>query len=304
MPARSGISIGEAAGFALLERDGRGADAAPRLLGYGESSDAHHMSTPHPDGARRRARARRRAGARRHRRRARSTTSTCTAPRARRTTRSRRRWSRGAFRRRTHASSTKGLTGHTLGAAGIVEAAASLLAIEHGLLPGTVNTRSLDPACGPQLRIEASARRGAHRAEQLVRLRRQQLRPGVRRAEAADERATNAMSGLHAARQLVRRRHRLLGADAARLGRGARRVPRRRRAARNRRPSARRPRSWRRAERRRAPDTVALALEVAAAAVRAVGPRPRRRCPRSSPRRTATSPSTTTCARRWRASRR
>ncbi len=47
--ARSGISIGEAAGFALLER--ADADAgAPRLLGYGESSDAHHMSTPHPEG--------------------------------------------------------------------------------------------------------------------------------------------------------------------------------------------------------------------------------------------------------------
>jgi 3-oxoacyl-[acyl-carrier-protein] synthase-1 len=45
---RDGISIGEAAGFALLERDGD--SRAPRLLGHGESSDAHHMSTPHPQG--------------------------------------------------------------------------------------------------------------------------------------------------------------------------------------------------------------------------------------------------------------
>src|SRR4051812_47792444 len=45
---RNGISIGEAAGFALVERDD-GATAL-RLLGYGESSDAHHMSTPHPEG--------------------------------------------------------------------------------------------------------------------------------------------------------------------------------------------------------------------------------------------------------------
>jgi len=46
--ARNGISIGEAAGFAIVERDG---DArAPRLVGYGESSDAYHMSTPHPEG--------------------------------------------------------------------------------------------------------------------------------------------------------------------------------------------------------------------------------------------------------------
>src|SRR6185295_15656903 len=44
--ARRGISLGEAAGFALLEREGRG----PWLLGYGESSDAHHMSSPHPEG--------------------------------------------------------------------------------------------------------------------------------------------------------------------------------------------------------------------------------------------------------------
>jgi len=44
--ARNGISLGEAAGFALVER-GRG---ALELLGYGEASDAHHMSTPHPEG--------------------------------------------------------------------------------------------------------------------------------------------------------------------------------------------------------------------------------------------------------------
>ncbi|MCX7170814.1 MAG: beta-ketoacyl synthase N-terminal-like domain-containing protein, partial [Proteobacteria bacterium] len=49
--ARRGLSIGEAAGFALLDKD----EAALRLFGYGETSDAHHMSTPHPegDGARR-----------------------------------------------------------------------------------------------------------------------------------------------------------------------------------------------------------------------------------------------------------
>ncbi len=44
---RRGISLGEAAGFALLERE---APATAWLLGYGESSDAHHMSTPHPEG--------------------------------------------------------------------------------------------------------------------------------------------------------------------------------------------------------------------------------------------------------------
>ena len=48
---RGGISIGEAAGFALLERPENGSDGAlAMLLGYGESSDAYHMSAPHPEG--------------------------------------------------------------------------------------------------------------------------------------------------------------------------------------------------------------------------------------------------------------
>ena len=84
------------------------------------------------------------------------------------------------FPARTFASSTKGWTGHTLGAAGIVEAAISLIALEHGLMPGTLNTEQLDPACGPQIRCENERRRGAAGAEFLLRLRRQQLRAGVR----------------------------------------------------------------------------------------------------------------------------
>ncbi len=166
---RDGISLGEAAGFALLEREAPtlSAVAAPRggtaglgparrpaglyLLGYGESSDAHHMSTPHPGGlgAERAlddalARAGIDASAVDHIN-LHGTASTKNdeveaALIARR------------FPAAAHASSTKGVTGHTLGAAGIVEAAASLLAIEHGFLPGTVNTRSLDAACGPQVR--------------------------------------------------------------------------------------------------------------------------------------------------------
>jgi 3-oxoacyl-[acyl-carrier-protein] synthase-1 len=156
-PGRSGISLGEAAGFALLER----ASAARvgdglALLGYGESSDAHHMSTPHPEGLgaeRALDDALARAGVdaseidhiNLHGTASHKNDEVEAALVARR------------FPARTHAISTKGFTGHTLGAAGIVEAAASLLAIEHGFLPGMAGTRSLDPACGPQIRIEAAS---------------------------------------------------------------------------------------------------------------------------------------------------
>ena len=54
----------------------------------------------------------------------------------------------------THASSTKGWTGHALGAAGFLESAFSLLAIGHGIAPGNLNTTELDPACGPQIRLD------------------------------------------------------------------------------------------------------------------------------------------------------
>ena len=105
---RRGINLGEAAGFALLERD---AETGPWLLGYGESSDAHHMSTPHPEGLGARAALHDALESRAARRRRASTTSICTARRARRTTKSKRASSRTCFRPRTFASSTKGWTG-------------------------------------------------------------------------------------------------------------------------------------------------------------------------------------------------
>jgi len=153
---RDGISIGEAAGFALLERVDAAAHVdGPCLAGYGESSDAHHMSTPHPEGLgaeRALDEALVRAGVdasqidhiNLHGTASTKNDEVEAALVARR------------FPARTHACSTKGWTGHALGAAGIVEAAASLLALETGFMPGTVNTRRLDPVCGPQIRIVPS----------------------------------------------------------------------------------------------------------------------------------------------------
>jgi 3-oxoacyl-[acyl-carrier-protein] synthase-1 len=149
--ARNGISIGEAAGFALLERG----SGALNLLGYGESSDAHHMSTPHPEGLgaeRALDDALARAGidtsaidyVNLHGTASEKNDEVEAALIARR------------FGDNVHASSTKGYTGHTLGAAGIVEAAISLLALEHGVMPGTVNTQVLDPRCGPQIRLRTA----------------------------------------------------------------------------------------------------------------------------------------------------
>ena len=58
----------------------------------------------------------------------------------------------------TLASSTKGWTGHTLGAAGIVESVITLLSMQRGFAPGTLNAQVLDPACGPQITLDNRVR--------------------------------------------------------------------------------------------------------------------------------------------------
>lgn len=141
--ARKGLSIGEAAAFALLERDAPAPQAW--LLGCGESSDGHHMSSPHPEGA----------GAALAMRQALAQAG-CTpaaidyinlhgtgtpgndAAEALAV--------HAVFGARTPCSSTKGYTGHTLGAAGGVEAAISMLAMQCGIAPAGLNVRERDPA--------------------------------------------------------------------------------------------------------------------------------------------------------------
>lgn len=141
---RDGISIGEGAGFALLERAvGRTRGGAVLLLGVGESSDAYHMSTPHPEGL----------GARLAMERALRCAGLAPADidyinlhgtASRTNDAAEDRAVSSLFDGVTACSSTKGATGHLLGAAGITEAVISVLAIEHDLMPGCANTRRVD----------------------------------------------------------------------------------------------------------------------------------------------------------------
>ena len=143
--ARDGISIGEAAAFALLERPGTSLDAEQvLLLGTGESSDAYHMSSPPPDG-------RGAAAAMRQALKAAGLaagdieyinfhgTGTPSNDQAEG------RAVASVLGAQVPGSSTKGATGHTLGAAGALEAVISALALTHAVMPAGINTEQVDP---------------------------------------------------------------------------------------------------------------------------------------------------------------
>ncbi len=143
--ARDGISIGEAAAFALLEPlPDTPDDGSVLLLGIGESSDAYHMSAPHPEGL----------GARRAMQAALAGAllepagidyinlhGTGTPS----NDRSESQAVTSVFGPMTPCSSTKGATGHTLGAAGALEAVISALAIKNEFMPGGIHTTRIDP---------------------------------------------------------------------------------------------------------------------------------------------------------------
>jgi 3-oxoacyl-[acyl-carrier-protein] synthase I len=155
---RDGISIGEAAAFFLLERTS--ATAAPdaiALLGAGESCDAYHMSSPHPEGL----------GARKAMQGALEAarlgpgaidyvnlhgTGTPSNDAAEDHA------VHGLFGDSVPVNSTKGMTGHTLGAAGAVEALLSVVAIEEQHVPGSPGTRALDPALRARYEIAGHPR--------------------------------------------------------------------------------------------------------------------------------------------------
>ena len=140
---RDGLSIGEAAAFALVERTSD--TPTGWLLGVGESNDGHHMSTPHPEGAG--AIAAMRAALADAELQPRDVGYINLHGTATPSNDAAEDHAVGSvFGNATPCSSTKGATGHTLGAAGGVEAVISLLALQHGLLPAGLNLTVPDPA--------------------------------------------------------------------------------------------------------------------------------------------------------------
>ena len=151
---RDGISIGEAAGFAILTHHHR-EDGSLAVLGAGESSDAHHMSSPHPEGL----------GAAIAMRACLNAaqidsndvdfillhgTATRTNDIAE---------DRGILKvlgEAKNAASIKGHIGHTLGAAGIMNALSACLALEGQFTPGTLHTQTVDPLIRSHVALEPS----------------------------------------------------------------------------------------------------------------------------------------------------
>jgi nodulation protein E len=145
---RKGLILGEGAGMLVLEplehAQARGAKIYGEIAGFGMSSDAHHLTQPLSEGAARAMRA--------------ALLDASLAPEAvgyinahgtgtlaNDPTESEA--IRTVFGTNVPVSSTKSMHGHALGAAGALEAAATLLALSRGILPPTANFKVPDPAC-------------------------------------------------------------------------------------------------------------------------------------------------------------
>jgi 3-oxoacyl-[acyl-carrier-protein] synthase II len=146
---RRGMSIGEAAAFLVIEDAdhcrARGGRAHARLAGYGMTTDAYHVTAPHPEGE----------GMIHAMRQALEDAGLAASDvgyvNAHGTGTPQNDRAEALALRRVFGeggvliSSTKSLVGHTMAAAGSVEAAATILALQHGLLPPTANLEQVDP---------------------------------------------------------------------------------------------------------------------------------------------------------------
>ncbi len=153
---RSGLVLGEGAAFFLIEREG-----AIKITGYGSATDTHHLTQPHPSGS----------GPATAMRRALEAAScepdavdyinahgtgtpqndACEAAAIQ------------SVCPKAAVSSTKAMTGHTLGAAGAIEAAFCAISLQQGFLPPTLNFRGPDPGVSLDFVVNASRESPPHK---------------------------------------------------------------------------------------------------------------------------------------------
>lgn len=150
---RGGFVLSEGAAMLVLEEYehavARGAEIIAEVCGYGNTCDAHHVTAPRPDGVTQAAAIRQALDE------AKYTSDDVLYINAHGTGTALNdvcetqafKLALGEDAYKAHISSTKGSTGHMLGAAGAVEAVASVLALKNGIVPPTANLDEIDPEC-------------------------------------------------------------------------------------------------------------------------------------------------------------
>lgn len=151
---RNGFVMGEGSGIIVLEEYehaiARGAHIYAEVCGYGNTNDAHHMTAPDPDAkgsSRAIILAVEEAGIKAEDVIYINAHGTSTPLNDKTETRAIKLALGEETARKAHISSTKSMTGHMLGAAGGVEAIATVLALKHGIIPPTIGYAEPDPDC-------------------------------------------------------------------------------------------------------------------------------------------------------------